>query len=245
LKEKIVRAWTEQVRHFGNHVTSRAEGAHATLKMYLQASTGGFREVRDKICLAIDNQFQEIKTQLSSEKVRVPQMLRISFFQELITHVSFFALFELHKQYELAISSSYSSQCKGQFCKTMGLPCVHMIRMMNTEVFPLSDIHDQWRIDTKCLSNDDHSRLDDEESIDCLFVKLKDKYEKLPLMQKEVTKRQLSQLLGTPLPSILEPTVQPHKGRPSGSKKSKHSNSTKRDPSLFEIVEKQIKRGGV
>ncbi|CAN6718572.1 unnamed protein product [Malus baccata var. baccata] len=59
-KEKFVSAWQR-----------KAEGAHATLKKYLQVSTGGLREVKEKICLAIESQFQEIKTQLSSEKVRV------------------------------------------------------------------------------------------------------------------------------------------------------------------------------
>ena len=41
-KEKFVNAWTGQVCHSGNQVTSRAEGAHATLKKYLQVSSGVF-----------------------------------------------------------------------------------------------------------------------------------------------------------------------------------------------------------
>ena len=53
--------------HFGNRVASRAEGAHALLKKYLQVSTSDLCEVKNKICLAIENQFHEIKAQLSSE----------------------------------------------------------------------------------------------------------------------------------------------------------------------------------
>ncbi|XP_071699208.1 protein FAR1-RELATED SEQUENCE 5-like [Rutidosis leptorrhynchoides] len=34
-KEKFVSAWTEKYLHFGNRTSSRAEGAHAKLKMYL------------------------------------------------------------------------------------------------------------------------------------------------------------------------------------------------------------------
>ncbi|XP_071696399.1 protein FAR-RED IMPAIRED RESPONSE 1-like [Rutidosis leptorrhynchoides] len=34
-KEKFVSAWTEKYLHFGNRTYSRAEGAHAKLKMYL------------------------------------------------------------------------------------------------------------------------------------------------------------------------------------------------------------------
>ena len=107
-KERFVFAWTGQFSHFGNNVTSRAEGAHGTLKKYLQVSTGGLREVKENICLAIQNQFQEIKTQLASEKIRVPQKLCIPFFKELVNKVSFYALYELHKQYLLANTKDYS-----------------------------------------------------------------------------------------------------------------------------------------
>jgi hypothetical protein len=56
----------EMHNHFGNRVTSRAEGAHALLKKYLQVSIDDLCEVKNRICLAI-NQFHEIKAQLSSE----------------------------------------------------------------------------------------------------------------------------------------------------------------------------------
>lgn len=241
-KEKFVSLWTEQITHFGNHVTSRAEGAHATLKKYLQVSTGSLHEVKDKICLAIDNQFQEIKAQLSSEKIRVPAKFCIPFFKELINQVSFFALYQLYKQYELSKSKSYQSQCKGHFFKTMGMPCVHMITERKVKVLALNDIHDHWRIDTKSFSNGHISLEDEEDPIHGIIFNLKDKYHKLPLMQKEDTKMQLSQILGSPLPSILEPKVQPHKGRPLGSKKRKESNSTRREPSKFELVEKLARK---
>ena len=100
---------------FGNRVSSRAEGAHAMLKKYLQVSIGGLHEVQEKICLAIENQFQEIKVRLSSEKIRVSHRLRIPFFNELVTHVSMFALDELHKQYGLAKFTDVLFRCKGHF----------------------------------------------------------------------------------------------------------------------------------
>ncbi|XP_062020172.1 uncharacterized protein LOC133736633 isoform X1 [Rosa rugosa] len=237
-KERFVFAWTGQTSHFGNNVTSRAEGAHGTLKKYLQFSTGGLREVKDNICLAIQNQFQEIKTQLASEKIRVPQKLCIPFFKEVINKVSFHALFKLQKQYLLANMKDYSSQCKGQFSKTMGLPCVHMIKEMNIEVLPINLIHKQWRIDTRSFGNDHHASLDHEDPFSSLISEIKEKYEKQPLMQKENSIRQLSQILGASCPLIFEPTLQPHKGRPVGSNKRKETSSTKREPSYFEVVEK-------
>lgn len=241
LKEKFVSAWTDEVAHLGNRATSRAEGAHATLKKYLQVSTGGLREVKEKICLAIEHQFQEIKTQLSSEKVRVPHRLRIPFFKEVVTHVSMFALDELYKQHEAAKYGNLSSQCTGHFFKTMGIPCGHMIKDMKIQVLPLNAIHNQWKIDAR-LFNDQHASLDDEnDQINSLLLDFKEKYEKLPILLKDDTKRQLSQFVGTSFPLILEPKIQPHKGRPLGSKKRNESSSTRREPSKFEIVEKSRK----
>ncbi|XP_024196958.1 protein FAR1-RELATED SEQUENCE 5 isoform X2 [Rosa chinensis] len=237
-KERFVFAWTGQISHFGNNVTSRAEGAHGTLKKYLQVSTGGLREVKENICLAIQNQFQEIRTQLASEKIRVPQKLCIPFFKEVINKVSFYALFELQKQYLLANAKDYSSQCKGQFSKTMGLPCVHMIKEINIEVLPLNQIHEQWRIGTRSFTNDHRASLDHEDPFSSLLSEVKEKYEKQPLAQKENTIRQLSQILGASCPLIFKPTLQPHKGRPVGSNKRKETSSTRREPSYFERVEK-------
>ncbi|XP_052627581.1 protein FAR-RED IMPAIRED RESPONSE 1-like [Lactuca sativa] len=70
-KEKFVSAWTENYLHFGNRSSSRAEGAHAKLKQYLQVSTGGFQDVTKKICLAIKHEFNEIKVKLASERIQI------------------------------------------------------------------------------------------------------------------------------------------------------------------------------
>ena len=54
--------WMEKHMDFGNHASSRVEGAHAKLKRYLQALIENLHQVKDKIGLAIKNKFQEIKT---------------------------------------------------------------------------------------------------------------------------------------------------------------------------------------
>lgn len=79
-RERIVFAWTNNFMHLCNHATSRAEDAHVFLKQYLNVSTGDFRDVKDKISLAIENQYQEIKARVTSEKMRVPHKFRIPLF---------------------------------------------------------------------------------------------------------------------------------------------------------------------
>ncbi|KAK9676759.1 hypothetical protein RND81_11G098300 [Saponaria officinalis] len=100
-KQKFVSAWTDTHPHLGNRASSRAEGAHAKLKGYLQVSTGDFGQIVSKICLAIENEYQEIITTLESERIRIPLKCCISQFKLLLNCVSHFALGHLFKQYEM------------------------------------------------------------------------------------------------------------------------------------------------
>ena len=54
-KEKFVKAWTNEFLHLGITVTSRVEGAHSTLKAYLQVSTGDLYRVHMAISLMVTN----------------------------------------------------------------------------------------------------------------------------------------------------------------------------------------------
>ncbi|XP_074346198.1 protein FAR-RED IMPAIRED RESPONSE 1-like [Apium graveolens] len=185
-KERFVFAWTNNFMHLGNHVTSRAEGAHTVLKQYLNISTGDFRDVKDKISLAIENQYQEIKIRVASEKVRIPHKFRIPLFQEFICHISVFALSQLYKKYGLATMPGVSTiTCKSHFSNSMGLPCAHKIRELDKEgILHLNEIHPQWRIDTKSFLDSNTPLNDRNDDIDVLLKEFRDKYHNLPLVQK-------------------------------------------------------------
>ncbi|XP_071689837.1 protein FAR1-RELATED SEQUENCE 5-like [Rutidosis leptorrhynchoides] len=83
-KEKFISVWTEKYLHFGCRTSSRVEGAHVKLKMYLQASTCDFHQVEQKISLAVKHEFNEIKVQLASEKIQIPHNCNMPLFRELI-----------------------------------------------------------------------------------------------------------------------------------------------------------------
>lgn len=55
------------------------------------------------------------------------------------------------------------------------------------------------------------------------------------MVQKEDSRRQITQFLDVAPPVILEPEMIPHKGRPIGSKNKKNKSSTTSDPSAFEV----------
>ncbi|XP_077225508.1 uncharacterized protein LOC143858685 [Tasmannia lanceolata] len=238
-KECFVKARTEIHLHFGNRVSSRVEGAHSQIKKFLQLSTGDFYLVKRKLCLAIENQFQEIKTQLSAEKIKVPYKLCISFFRELVNHVSIFALDKLFQQFKLATSNPALSTCMNHFTATMGLPCAHKIRYLLDEhkVLHLSDVHSQWRIEDLDIDDMDCVKNSREEQMKKIIENLQDEYPKWPSAQQEIVLNQLSQVVNTSTPILHEPNVQNPRGRPPTSKRRKTISSTRREPSSFEIVE--------
>ncbi|XP_021839271.2 protein FAR1-RELATED SEQUENCE 5-like [Spinacia oleracea] len=175
VKHKFVSVWTEQYLHFGNRASSRAEGAHSKLKKYLYVSTENVRQVKNKICLAIDNEFQKIKTQLESERLRVPHKYNVPYFKDLMTHVSIFALKKVYKQYEMASLGTLKPFCTGSFVATMGLPCAHMMNDWKEGTLPLHLINNQWRIDTQFfteINEDNTCDIEDEmkELLDKLYV---------------------------------------------------------------------------
>ncbi|KAH7849617.1 hypothetical protein Vadar_020442 [Vaccinium darrowii] len=155
-------------------------------------------------------------------------------------HVSIFALGELFKQYELARADYVLGPCTGNFSRTMGLPCAHMMRnTTKDETLLLGDIHPQWRIDTRSFTVDSRNGSE----IECLLKNFHDNYKNLPLAQKEDSHKQIAQLVDSQIPLTLEPNLQPHKGRPLSSKKRKGDSSTTRHPSAFEIAKKTRKCG--
>lgn len=182
--------------HMSNHVSSRAEGDHAVLKQYLYVSIWDFREVKDKIYLAIENQYQEIKTRIASEKVRIQHIYHIPLFQKLVCRVSVFAISQLYKQYEISTTSGPLNTYKSHFSSSMRLPCAHKIReLKGASVLYLNDIHPHWRIDTKSFFDSNCLQDDQNDDIDILLKEFQDKYYKLPLVQKEDSRRQITQFL--------------------------------------------------
>ncbi|KAL6532409.1 hypothetical protein OROGR_014379 [Orobanche gracilis] len=165
-KEKFVTAWTDKYLHFGNRSSSRAEGAHAKLKLYLQVFTGDFHEVKEKISLAVEHEFNEIRVKLSSERIQVHHNCNIPLFRELHSHVSHFALQEIYKQYG-KIKDGCLTPCTGHFMATTGLPCAHKIKYWQGTTLSLDLIHPHWRIDTLSLKlqddlhNEGTDRLDE------------------------------------------------------------------------------------
>lgn len=193
-KEKFVSAWTEKYLHVGNRSSSRAEGAHAKLKLYLQVSTGGFQEVKEKICAAVEHEFNDIKGKLASEKPQVPDNCNMPMFRELLLYVSDFALNEIYKQHK-KIKDGTMTPCTGHFMATMGLPCAHKIKNWHETTLSLELIHPHWRTDTLSLDFEDGAPSDDSKEFVKLLNELYSKYQVWPPNRKEYATLMISKLV--------------------------------------------------
>ncbi|XP_023752378.2 PKS-NRPS hybrid synthetase cheA-like [Lactuca sativa] len=239
-KEKFVSAWTDKYLHFGNRSSSRVEGAHDKLKQYLQVSTGDLREVKEKICLVVEHEFNEIKVKLSSEKIHVHHDGTMPLFRELHYHVSHFALKEIYKKYGFTKDGSMTP-CTGHYMATMGLPCAHKIKYWQGTTFPLDLIHPQWRIDTLSLNSQNDLHDENTGRLDELLNELRSTYQRWPLNKKKHALSLITELLNQS-DAFFEPVVQRPKGRPPKSKKKGGITSTTRDPSRFELIESSQRR---
>jgi hypothetical protein len=142
-KWNMVKHWVDMHLHFGNQATSRVEGAHSTLKHYLQVSTSDLKTVLDKIALMLANQHVEHKATLALAQSRLPHDVNIPLFVELIGRVIPFALRKVLIQYQRALPLP---ECMKAFTTSMGLPCAHIIqeRRFHQEDIYLHDFHPHW-----------------------------------------------------------------------------------------------------
>ncbi|CAG8458404.1 9522_t:CDS:2 [Cetraspora pellucida] len=227
----------------GTTVTSRVEGAHATIKTYLHTSAGDLRNVRIKLSLAVNNQKQELDTKISSEKIRFPTFVQNnSLYANIKNKISNFALKKVDEQYQrikCATTQDPLPPCTGSFSSTMGLPCAHKIQIIeNNQGLTLDDFHEHWWIQ-------EHSSIPSIETniqeLQPLLQTLQEKYEEWPEHQQSAAREKLNNLINTPLTVLQNPQIVRTRGRPAGASNRRKNNSTRRDPSGFELVECKIR----
>jgi hypothetical protein len=145
-KRSIIWAYTDQVLHLGNWVISRVEGAHSTVKSYLQVSTGNLKMVYDNINLLLANQHIKYEAGVATNRARLPYTATHPLFAQLLGQVSHYALGEIWKQKHLLSKPEPLAPCTGAFQSSMGMPCAHQIQALLREnrSLTLEDVHGHW-----------------------------------------------------------------------------------------------------
>ncbi|CAJ0765521.1 11704_t:CDS:2 [Entrophospora sp. SA101] len=209
-KECFISAWVDRYLHLGNKATSRVEGAHATLKKYLQSSRGDLESVHRKIILQVESQAKEIHAMISSECLKVQHVYRIALFEPLLSRVSVFALKKICDKWIKASNATLDSPlnpCSGILSSTMGLPCSHLIseHIANSQTLQQTDIHEHWWIkgrhfeflgDLTRPANGDHANLQ------LLLQSFAQQYQFWPPHQQAAARTQLEELSSAP-PDVL------------------------------------------
>jgi hypothetical protein len=126
----FVHTYADRHRHFGNRVTSKAEGGHALLKQYLRVSTGDLKTVLEKIELLMTNMHAEHEAAMAIAQDRTPSRLRIPMFAELIGKVTPYALYQISRQLDQVKQSDGTSVCYHTMSSSMGLPCHHQLETL-------------------------------------------------------------------------------------------------------------------
>jgi hypothetical protein len=248
LRQKFVKAWTDKVRHFGNATTSRAEGQHSALKLYLQTSTKDLRDAIKSFILSIESRSDAYDHSVRDERLKVGfTFLKDNVYKHVHGKISQFALKQVHQQYTAARARRLLQEtCTGTFEMTMGMPCQHTMRKLYEEgtTLQMRQFHRQWFL----LDAHNILALEDRTSVQPvdlspIFDNIQATYDILPEHQRAAMKEKLADISQTSI-SIFDPAVTRPGGRPPGSLNSmsrqaisRFDSSTRRIPSLHELVE--------
>ncbi|XP_057549129.1 uncharacterized protein LOC130827425 [Amaranthus tricolor] len=233
LREKFVRAWTNDCLHLGNHTTSRVESQHSSFKYYLGSGNSSFDTLFKRAHAQITNQQAKIRQSLQESMTSVPRTLRQYFFRPLYRHVSLYALEQIQNEFNriLELGDFVLNKCGCVLQKTHGLPCACYLQMTigSHGALYLDDIHEFW-------STLRYTEVGDEPHEEVRNANANDK-EYFESLVDEVLKsdpafvRRMAEVLEYELhpdgADIPEPYASPpRKGRPSTSKNMRRRKSS-------------------
>ncbi|KAI9922062.1 hypothetical protein PsorP6_000998 [Peronosclerospora sorghi] len=171
--------------------------------------------------LAVDHQEAIIRRQIAHNRANTLLQQQGAIWAEVRRKVYHYALNLVHEQLRKAQHfGDAAAQCTNAFTRTMGLPCA----CMSTRTPP--------------PPGDTVQRVSKmEQALTCIQVR----HVHLPPHQQKILEDQLCVLSqGDFLVPVQEPDIIRGRGRPMGSRGRRHgANSTRRDPSEFEIVDQQ------
>ncbi|MBW0585329.1 hypothetical protein O181_125044 [Austropuccinia psidii MF-1] len=145
LKEYYVPAWTNHHCHLGVGSTSRVEGAHAMVKLWLQTSTGTILEVVRALHMAFRKQFIEIINRISKEMIVHVKNFppHICALNGKVSHYALQIAFENFKT-----KFPPNEKCTNKYNNYKGIPCKHKTQkaFAKRQRLELSDFHPQWHL---------------------------------------------------------------------------------------------------
>src|SRR5947209_7447922 len=130
------------------------------------------------------------------------------------------------------------------FLTTMGLPCTHNIQQLdNNQGLILDNIHKYWWIQGHfSVPQTDENAFSHENALQSRLQNLQKRYQEWPKFQQVTAHATLDEMINAPLMVLQNPNVVPTKGRSSGATNKRSTNSIRRDPSGFELVDQRVRK---
>ncbi|MBW0570726.1 hypothetical protein O181_110441, partial [Austropuccinia psidii MF-1] len=145
LKEYHVPAWTNHHCHLGVGFTSRVEGAHAIVNLWLQTSNGTLLEVVRALHMALRKKFIESINRISKEMIVNVKNLppHISALNSKVSHYALQMAFDNFKT-----KFPPNEKCTSKYNNYQGIPCKHKTQkaFAKRQRLEISDFHPQWHL---------------------------------------------------------------------------------------------------
>ncbi len=109
-KERFVACYINEFPHFGNANTSRVEGNHHVIKLYLCVGTLHLLTLTKRLGLMLANQHVELNVVIEKQRVHKAHWFGHSCFKDLIYKVFDFALDKLLQQLRHAEKGGHEEQ---------------------------------------------------------------------------------------------------------------------------------------
>lgn len=152
-QEKFVPAWTNEITHFGNASSNRAESIHRAIKKELPHSNSDIQGVINSLKRYCQVNLFKVVLELANQKESRDDRLTHFIFNECHRVISSYAMkkvLEHCRQWNLMSRHGRPlDACTRVFTTVAGLPCAHYVQRHLLSRLPLSveDFHDQWRLD--------------------------------------------------------------------------------------------------
>ncbi|XP_012852997.1 PREDICTED: uncharacterized protein LOC105972579 isoform X2 [Erythranthe guttata] len=150
-KENFVRAWTDQVMHFGNTTMNIVESVHSSLKSWLCSSTDKFDVMWKLVDSQLEGRIDEIFIELDkSSKTESHAVTYPWSFRNLAGVVTHEALKKMDHEHRAGWSRGlwkHQEKCSCSLRSTHGLPCEHEIaeKERDRNIIYSDEIHLFWR----------------------------------------------------------------------------------------------------
>ncbi|KAF5118697.1 hypothetical protein DV495_001685 [Geotrichum candidum] len=145
-RDRFVRGWVDQHRHFNNYSMAIAEPVQAQVEGFVKNCGGDLLRLYYQIIAMQRQQHDEYMKDLANQKSKCPVKFYVPFYDEVRFKISTPALEmiqEQHERYLELVALGETHRCTGIFTAVTGLPCKHTLSRPVT----MEDIHPHWWLD--------------------------------------------------------------------------------------------------